>query len=72
MYKKALDFVYPEREVNHDADLSIEICRCIRNAWCSCFNCALERYDLPKPPLELRIRMLKVEVLETKLYSCVT
>ena len=31
-----------------------------------------ELYDRPSAPLELKIRMLKAEVLETMLYGCVT
>ena len=32
----------------------------------------LELYDRPSDPLQLKIRMLRVEVLETMLYGCVT
>ena len=53
-------------------DLSIEVDRRIRNAWCSFRKYSLELYDRPSPPLELKIRMLKAEVLETMLYGCVT
>ena len=44
----------------------------IRNAWCSFRKYTLELYDRPSAPLELKIRMLRVEVLETVLYGCVT
>ena len=33
---------------------------------------SLDLYDRPSAPLELKIRMLKAEVLETMLYGCVT
>ena len=46
--------------------------RYIRNAWCSFRKYTLELYDRPSAPLELKIRMLRAEVLETMLYGCVT
>ena len=58
--------------VNQNADLSIEVDRRVRNAWCSFRKYTLELYDQPSAPLELKIRMLRAEVLETMLYGCVT
>ena len=58
-------FVHLGRNVNHNADLSIEVNRCIRNAWCSFRKYTPELYDRP-------IRMLRAEVLETMLYGYVT
>ena len=72
VYKQTHDFVYLGGNVNHDADLSIEVDRRIRNAWCSLRKYSLELYDRPSAPLELKIRMLKAEVLEAMLYGCVT
>ena len=66
------EFVYLGRNVNHNADLSIEVDRRIRNAWCSFRKYTLKLYDRPSAPLELKIRMLRAEVLETMLYGCVT
>ena len=66
------EFVYFGGNVNHNADPSIEVNRRIRNAWCSFRKYTLELYDRPSAPLELKIRMLRVEVLETMLYGCVT
>ena len=43
-----------------------------RNAWYSFRKYTLELYDRPSAPLELKIRMLRVEVLETKRYGYVT
>ena len=63
----------PRGNVNHNTDLSIEVDRCIRNAWYSSFwKYNLELYDRPSAPLELKIRMLRAEVLETMRYDCVT
>ena len=59
-------------DVNHNADLSIEVDRRIRNAWCSFRKYTLELYDRPSAPLELKIRMLRAKVLETTLYGCAT
>ena len=52
--------------------VSIEVDRRIRNAWYSSRKYTLELYDRPSAPLELKIRMLRPEVLETMLYGCVT
>ena len=72
MYNKTNECVYLGGNVNHNADLSIEADRCIRNAWCSFRKYTLELYDRPNAPLELKIRMLRAEVLETMLYGCAT
>ena len=72
VYKQTHDFVYLGGNVNHHADLSIEIDRRIRNAWCSFRKYSIELYDRPSAPLELKIRIPKAEVLETMLYGCVT
>ena len=64
--------VYLLGNVNQNADLSIEVDRRVRNAWCSFRKYTLELYDRPSAPLELKIRMLRADVLETKLYGCVT
>ena len=72
MYNQTNEFVYLGGDVNHNADLSIEVNRRLRNAWRSFQNYTLELYDRPSAPLELKIRMLRVEVLETMMYGCVT
>ena len=72
MYNQTNDFVYLEGNVNHNADLSIEIDRRIRNAWCNFRKYTLELYDRLSAPLELKIQMLRAELLETVLYGCVT
>ena len=72
VYNQTNEFVYLGGNVNHNADLSIEVDRRIRNAWCSFRKYTLELYDRSSAPLELKIRMLRAEVLETMLYGCVT
>ena len=72
VYNLTNEFVYLEGNVNHNANLSIQVDRRLRNAWCSFRKYTLELYDRPSAPLELKIRMLRAEVLETILYGCVT
>ena len=72
VYNQTNEFVCLGGNVNHNADLSIEVDRRIHNAWCSFWKYNLELYDRPSAPLELKIRMLRAEVLETMLSGCVT
>ena len=72
VYNQTIEFVYLGANINHNATLSIEVDRRIRNAWCSFRKYTLELYDRPSAPLELKIRVLRAEVLETMLYGCVT
>ena len=68
VYNQTNEFVYLGGNVKHNVDLSIEVDRRIRNAWCSFRKYTLGLYDRPIAPLELKIRMLRAQVLETKLY----
>ena len=72
VYSQTNELVYHGGNVNHNANLSVEVDRHIRNAWCSFRKYTLELYDRPSTPLQLKIRMLRAEVLETMLYGCVT
>ena len=72
VYNQTNEFVYLGGERQHNADLPIEVNRRIRNAWCSFRKYTLEPYDRPSAPLELKIWMLRADVLETMLYGCVT
>ena len=60
VYNEMNEFVYLGGNVNHNADLSIEVNRRIRNAWCGFRKYTLELYDRPSAPLELEIQMLRV------------
>ena len=53
VYSQTNEFVYLGGNVNHNADLSIEVDRRIRSAWCSFRKYTLELYDRPSAPLEL-------------------
>ena len=44
-YNQTNEFVYLGGNVNHNADLSIEVNRRIGNAWCSFRKYTLELYD---------------------------
>ena len=72
VYSQTNEFVHLGGNVNHNADLSIEVDRRTRNAWCSFRKYTLELYDRSSAPLELKIRMLRAEVLKTMLYGWVT
>ena len=72
VYNQTNEFVYLGGNVHHNTDLSIEVDRRVRNAWCSFRKYTLELYDRPSAPLQLKTRMLRAEVLETMLYGCVT
>ena len=72
VYTQTNEFVYLGGNVNHNADLSIEVVRRICNAWRTFRKYTLELYDRPSAPLELKIRMLRAEILETMVYGCVT
>lgn len=69
MYKQVHNVVYLEGNVNHNADLSIQVNWRIQNGWCSFWKQTLELYDRPSAPLELKIWMMKSDVAETKLYG---
>ena len=71
-FNQTNELVYLGGNVNHNADLFIEVNRRIRNAWCSFRKYTLELYDRPSAPVKLKIRMLRAEVLETMMYGCVT
>ena len=51
VYNQTKEFVYLRGNVNHNADLSIEVDRRIRNAWYSFRKYTLELYDRPSAPL---------------------
>ena len=55
VYNQANEFVYLGGDVNHNADLSIEVDQLIRNAWCSFRKYTLELCDRPSAPLELKV-----------------
>ena len=69
VYNQTNEFVHLGGEVNHNADLFVEVDRRRRNAWCRLRNCTLELYDQPSAVVELKIRMLRAEVLGTMMLA---
>ena len=69
VYNQTNEFVYFGDNAYHNANLSIEVDRRIRNAWFSFRKYTLKLYDRSSAPLEPKIRMLRAEVLETMLYG---
>ena len=55
-----------------NADLAVEINRHVLLANLRLRQYGLSRYDQFTAPLQLNVRMLKAEVMETMLYGCVT
>ena len=47
VYNQTNEFVYLEGNINQNDDLSIEVDRRVRNAWCSFWKYALQLYDRP-------------------------
>ena len=72
VYNQTNEFVYLGGNVNYNAGLFIEVDGRIRKTWSSFRKYTLELYGRPSAPLELKIYMLRAEVLETMLYGCVT
>ena len=72
VYNQTNEFVHLGGNDNHNADLSIEVDRCNTQRMVQLPEYTLELYDRPSAPLELKIRMLRAEILETMLYGCVT
>ena len=69
---QANEFVYLGGNVNHNADLSIEVDPRIRNAWCCFRKYAVELCDRPSAPLKLKLPMLliRAEVLYCTVLYC--
>ena len=73
VYTQTNNSVYLGGDVNHTADLSIQVDRRSRGGWwCSFRKDTFELHDRPSVPIELKVRMLRAEELETKLYGCIT
>ena len=67
VYNQTNESVYLGGDVNNNDDISIEVDRRIRNAWCSFRKYTVELYGQTTAPLELKIRMLKADVLKIRL-----
>ena len=58
VHNQTNEFIYLGGKNNHNADMSIEVDRRIRNAWSNFRKYTLELYDRPSASLEVKIRML--------------
>ena len=72
VYKHTIEFVCLGGAITADRELSAEITRRLQRAWACFQRCKMETYDRPGVHLRLKVRMLKVQVIETLLYGCVT
>jgi len=71
-YKQTNRFIYLGGVIDENANINPEIERRTRFAWACFKKYGRELYDRPTAPLQLKVRMLKAEVLETLLYGCMT
>ena len=71
VYNQTNELIYLGGNVNHNPDLSLEVNRRIRNAWCNFQKYFLELYNRPSASLELKPRMLTAEILYIMPYDCV-
>ena len=71
VYNQTNELIYLGGDVNFNPDLSREVNRRIRNAWCNFRKYSLELYNRPSAPLELKPRVLTAYTLELMPYNCV-
>ena len=71
-YTQTNRLVYLGGVITESPNLIVEISRRTRLAWFCFRRYSKQLYDRPKARLELKVRMLKAEVIETLLYGCVT
>ena len=71
-YNQTDSFVYLGGTVSETPDVSAEISRRTRACWMHVKKYAVQLYDRPTVPLDLKARMVKTEAVEALLYSSVT
>ena len=72
-YCQTASFIYLEGAVTETPNLSVEIDRRIRAGWMSFNRYRRELYDRPNAfLLDLKVRMVKVDVVQALLYGCGT
>ena len=72
VYKQTIENVYLGGASTVDRDLSIQKTRRLQRAWACFQRYKMEIYDRPGVRLRLKVRLLKVEVVETPLYGRMT
>ena len=72
-YRQTASFIYLGGAVTETPNLSAEIDRRIRAGWMSFNRYRREMYDRPNPSsLDLKVRMVKVDVVQAFLHGCGT
>ena len=71
-YRQTTQFLSLGGIIHENADLWLEIERRIRLMWARFKRFGPELNDRRTPPVSLKVRMLKAEVVEILLYGCVT
>ena len=71
-YRQITHFLYLGGLIDASAGMMPEIKRRVRLAWTCYSRFKRELYDMFAASFALKLRMLKVEVMETLLYGCVT
>ena len=71
-YNQTDSFVYLGGTVSETPDVSAEISRRTRACWMRVKRYAVQLYDRPTVPLDLKARMVKAEAVEALLYGSVT
>ena len=72
VYRQTIQFEYLGGAITADRDLNIEITRRLQRAWARFQRYKMEIYDRLGVRLRLKVRLLKVEMVETLLYGCMT
>ena len=71
-YEQTIQFLYLSGAIHEDADLMVEIDRRVRLVRACYRRFGPKLYDMTTAPLNVDIRMLKADVIESLLYACVT
>ena len=72
VYNQTIDFVYMDGAINAERHLRIEITRHLQRVWACFQRYKMEIYDRPVVRLQLKVWLLKADVVEKLLYGCVT
>ena len=69
-YNQTDSFIYLGGTVSETPDVSAEISIWTRACWLRIKKYAVQLYDRPTVPLDLKARMVKAEAVEALLYGC--
>ena len=71
-YAQTAQFRYLGGLVNEDGELTHEVNHRSRAAWTCIRRFSRERFDRPRAPWRLKVRLLRAEAMEALLYGCMT